>query len=56
MACDYQLWSHINMTECSSVGNASFEGFVANKHTKDINTQISNIVANDPRQPPGTLE
>ena len=48
MACAYQLWNQVSMTEYYCISNAAFEGFISNKHTKNVTAQTANAVANEP--------
>ena len=53
--CTHVLWSNVSEHEYSSIGDASFQCWLANKKTKDISAETANAIANEPRQPPGTI-
>ena len=55
LTCTVLLWSNICYSEYSSIGNASFEGWLSNKKTKDVSAETANAVNNEPLRPPSTI-
>ena len=43
----YFLWNETNEYEYSSIGNAEFQGWLANKKTKYVSADTANAVANE---------